>query len=93
MPRGLLELGIVPGSPQAVVADGDTPASRDGAHPRDPPRLSRHLSSSGLHAELTKRRGIHVSLHLVMALMHNAGVAELPGPAEGSAHQRHAERE
>jgi transposase InsO family protein len=35
-----------------------------------------------VHAELTKARGIHVSLNLVTLLMHNAGVAGLPGPAK-----------
>lgn len=35
-----------------------------------------------VHAELTKARGIHVSLNLVTLLMHNAGIAGLPGPAK-----------
>jgi putative transposase len=37
--------------------------------------------SRRVHAELTKGRGIHVSLGLVTLLMHNAGLAGLPGPA------------
>jgi putative transposase len=35
-----------------------------------------------VHAELTKARGIHVSLNLVTQLMHDAGIAGLPGPAK-----------
>ena len=35
-----------------------------------------------VHAELTKARGIHVSVNLVTVLMHNAGIAGLPGPAK-----------
>ena len=35
-----------------------------------------------VHAELTKGRGIHVSANLVAILMHNAGIAGLPGPAK-----------
>ena len=38
--------------------------------------------SRRVHAELTKARGIHASLNLVTLLMHNAGVAGLPGPAK-----------
>ncbi len=35
-----------------------------------------------VHAELTLGRGIHVSKSLVTILMHNAGIAGLPGPAK-----------
>jgi putative transposase len=35
-----------------------------------------------VHAELTKGRGVHVSKGLVTILMHNAGIAGLPGPAK-----------
>lgn len=38
--------------------------------------------SRRVHAELTKARGIQVSLGLVTLLMHHAGVAGLPGPAK-----------
>ena len=38
--------------------------------------------SRRVHAELTKGRGIHVSLNLVTLLMHQAGIAGLPGPAK-----------
>ena len=47
-----------------------------------------HAASRGsngsrrVHAELTKGRGIHVSVNLVTVLMHNAGSAGLPGPAK-----------
>lgn len=47
-----------------------------------------HAASRGtygsrrVHAELTKGRGIHVSVNLVTILMHNAGIAGLPGPAK-----------
>ncbi len=37
--------------------------------------------SRRVHAELTMARGVHVSLNLVTLLMHQAGVAGLPGPA------------
>ena len=35
-----------------------------------------------MHAELTKGRGVRVSLGLVTLLMHQAGIAGLPGPAK-----------
>ena len=35
-----------------------------------------------VHAELTRGRGIHVSVNLVTILMHNAQIAGLPGPAK-----------
>ena len=38
--------------------------------------------SRRVHAELTRARGIHVSVNLVTILMHNAGITELPGPAK-----------
>lgn len=38
--------------------------------------------SRRVHAELTKARGIHASLNLITLLMHNAGVAGLPGHAK-----------
>ena len=38
--------------------------------------------SRRVHAELTKGRGIEVSVNLVATLMHNAGIAGLPGPAK-----------
>jgi len=38
--------------------------------------------SRRVHAELTKGRGIHVSVNLVMLLMNHAGIAGLPGPAK-----------
>jgi putative transposase len=38
--------------------------------------------SRRVHAELTKGRSIHVSLNLVTLLMHQAGIAGLPGPAK-----------
>ena len=47
-----------------------------------------HADSRGTYgarrvrAELTKARGVHVSLNLVTLLMHNAGIAGLPGPAK-----------
>ena len=47
-----------------------------------------HVASRGtygsrrVHAELTKGRGIEVSVNLVGILMHNAGIAGLPGPAK-----------
>ena len=47
-----------------------------------------HVDSRGtygsrrVHAELTKGRGIHVSVGLVTLLMHDAGIAGLPGPAK-----------
>ena len=47
-----------------------------------------HVASRGtygsrrVHAELVKGRGIHVSVNLVTTLMHNAGIAGLPGPAK-----------
>ena len=36
--------------------------------------------SRRVHAELTKGRGVHVSRGLVTILMHNAGIAGIPGP-------------
>lgn len=36
--------------------------------------------SRRVHAELTKARGIHVSVNLVAILMHDATIAGLPGP-------------
>jgi transposase InsO family protein len=36
--------------------------------------------SRRVHAELTKARGIYVSCNLVAILMHDAGIAGLPGP-------------
>jgi len=36
--------------------------------------------SRRVHAELTKVRGIHVSLALVRILMHNAEIVGIPGP-------------
>ena len=47
-----------------------------------------HVASRGthgsrrVHAELTKARGVEVSVNLVGILMHNAGIAGLPGPAK-----------
>ena len=47
-----------------------------------------HVDSRGtygarrVHAELRMERGIRVSLNLVTLLMHNAGIAGLPGPAK-----------
>ncbi len=47
-----------------------------------------HVASRGtygsrrVHAELVKGRGVHVSVKLVSILMHNAGIAGLPGPAK-----------
>ena len=47
-----------------------------------------HATSRGtygsrrVHAELTKGRGIYVGLNLVTFLMHQAGIAGLPGPAK-----------
>lgn len=47
-----------------------------------------HVASRGtygsrrVHAELVKSRGVHVSVKLVSILMHNAGIAGLPGPAK-----------
>jgi putative transposase len=47
-----------------------------------------HADSRGTYgarrvrAELTQARGVHVSKHLVTLLMHNAGLAGLPGPAK-----------
>jgi len=47
-----------------------------------------HVDSRGtygsrrVHAELSKGRGIHVSKGLVAILMHNSGIAGLPGPAK-----------
>ena len=47
-----------------------------------------HVASRGthgsrrVHAELVKGRGIHVSVNLVTILMHDAGIAGLPGPAK-----------
>ena len=47
-----------------------------------------HVASRGtygsrrVHAELTKGRGIEVSVNLVGILMNNAGIAGLPGPAK-----------
>ncbi len=47
-----------------------------------------HVASRGtygsrrVHAELVKGRGIHVSVNLVTTLMHDAGIAGLPGPAK-----------
>ncbi len=47
-----------------------------------------HVASRGtygsrrVHAELVKGRGVHVSVNLVTILMHNAGIAGLPGPAK-----------
>ena len=47
-----------------------------------------HVASRGtygsrrVHAELVKGRGVHVSVNLVSILMHNAGIAGLPGPAK-----------
>jgi putative transposase len=47
-----------------------------------------HVASRGtygsrrVHAELNKGRGIEVSVNLVGVLMHNAGIAGLPGPAK-----------
>lgn len=38
--------------------------------------------SRRVHAELTKGRGVQVSVHLVAILMHDAGIAGLPGPAK-----------
>ena len=38
--------------------------------------------SRRVHAELVKGRGVHVSVNLVTILMHDAGVAGLPGPAK-----------
>lgn len=38
--------------------------------------------SRRVHAELTRGRGIHVSLNLVAILMHDAAVAGLPGPTK-----------
>lgn len=35
-----------------------------------------------VHAELSRARGIHVSLGLVTTLMHDAGIARLAGPAK-----------
>lgn len=35
-----------------------------------------------VHAELTKARGLHVSENHVTLLMHDAGIAGLPGPAK-----------
>jgi len=35
-----------------------------------------------VHAELTQGRGLDVSVNLVTLLMHNAGIAGLPGPAK-----------
>ena len=40
------------------------------------------MAPAQVRAELTKGRGIHVSANLVTILMHNAGVAGLPGPAK-----------
>ena len=45
-----------------------------------------HVASRGtygsrrVHAELVKGRGVHVSVNLVTILMHNAGIAGIPGP-------------
>jgi len=47
-----------------------------------------HVDSRGtygsrrVHAELTRGRGIHVSINLVAILMHDSGIAGLPGPAK-----------
>ena len=47
-----------------------------------------HVASRGtygsrrVHAELVKGRGVHVSVNLVGILMHDAGIAGLPGPAK-----------
>ena len=47
-----------------------------------------HVASRGtygsrrVHTELTTGRGIEVSVNLVGILMHNAGIAGLPGPAK-----------
>ena len=52
-----------------------------------------HLASRGtygsrrVHAELTMGRNVRVSVRLVSILMHNAGIAGLPGPAKRKSHR------
>lgn len=41
-----------------------------------------HADSRRVHAELTKGSGVYVSINLVAIMMHDAGIAGLPGLAK-----------